>query len=337
MARLPDWLVAAERRWDRVRWWHAQLIALGLVAVACALRVVSAHLGMPLAFVTFYPAIGLATVLGGVSAALSTLVLSALVASYFWLEPKGSFALTPESMMALAAFSISGGLIVLLVWVLRQGIIAARAAEARATLVAREMRHRVDNVLAVVASIARQTARNADDFEDFRETFPPRIAALARAQDVALGAEAGVATLGALIRAALAPFAQHRLHIEGPEIEVPSDLVSTFGLAIYELATNAIKYGALSVPDGVVDIRWRRDGDRTVLRWTERGGPPPTPPACPGFGTQLLEAAFGPGRVELDFPPVGFRATIELLAPGNDADRAPPSGAPPGSLAQSPL
>jgi PAS domain S-box-containing protein len=181
--------------------------------------------------------------------------------------------------------------------------------EEREHLIMREMNHRAKNMLGVVRAIARQTAtRNP---EDFMERFSARIQALSANQELlARGEWKGVETED-LVHAQLAPFADligSRIVVHGPELRLMAAGAQAIGLALHELATNAGKYGALSMDTGRVDICWATDGDIFTMSWTERDGPQVSPPQRRGFGNivmrEMAERSLD-GRVELDYPPAG--------------------------------
>jgi PAS domain S-box-containing protein len=181
--------------------------------------------------------------------------------------------------------------------------------EEREHLIMREMNHRAKNMLGVVQAIARQTAtRNP---EDFMERFSERIQALSANQELlARGEWKGVETED-LVHAQLAPFADligSRIVVHGPELRLMAAGAQAIGLALHELATNAGKYGALSMDTGRVDICWATDGDTFTMSWTERDGPQVSPPQRRGFGNivmrEMAERSLD-GRVELDYPPAG--------------------------------
>jgi len=155
------------------------------------------------------------------------------------------------------------------------------------------------------------------------DAFLGRLGTLARAHELAFEADTGT-DLGELVAATLAPYAADpaRLAVEaGPAVVLARGQVTPVCLILHELATNAAKYGALSLPEGRVRVAWRYDGDaaggdggrRLRLRWTEQGGPAVWPPAGQGFGTRLVEAAAAHelgGRAELTFAPAGLQAEI---------------------------
>ena len=201
----------------------------------------------------------------------------------------------------------------------------------RRQLLNRELSHRLKNTLSVVGAIVSQTLRNADDLDSARGTTMDRIKALSTAHDLLISGHKDAGTVGAMIEAALAPHDDgSRLDIDGPVIPIGSEAALTLSLVIHELATNASKYGALSVPEGRVAIRWSvitpPAAERPLLAftWTEHNGPAVSPPETSGFGTQLIEMGFS-GSVsassQLDYHPDGLRCRIvaplaELLVEG---------------------
>lgn len=190
----------------------------------------------------------------------------------------------------------------------------------RRQLLNRELSHRLKNTLTVVGAIVSQTLRNATDLDTGRATVMDRIRALSTAHDLLVSGHRDAGMLGALITAVLAVHDDGaRLDIGGPAIPVGADTALSLSLVIHELATNAVKYGALSVPEGRVAIRWSISadpGEGTPLldfSWTEHNGPPVARPTSQGFGTQLIEMGFGAScqaRSEIEYHPAGLRCRI---------------------------
>ena len=183
-----------------------------------------------------------------------------------------------------------------------------------------ELKHRVKNMLATAQAIARQTARHHEG-DALVETFTGRLHAMARAHDLITERNTGEVCLRDLILAQVGPYATRDGQIDwgGPPMQVPADVANSFGLVLHELATNAAKYGALSVSDGSVSVRWQAEaaGERVRILWTERGGPPVTPPRRRGFGTTLIESSLSHahgGELALAYDPAGFRADMSLPA-----------------------
>jgi two-component sensor histidine kinase len=172
----------------------------------------------------------------------------------------------------------------------------------------REVNHRATNMLGLAQAVARQTAA--------RKTLScglmRRIRALAANQDLLVRNEWRGVDVEKLVRAQLAHFADlvgSRLTVRGPKLRLNAAAAQAIGLALHELATNAGKYGALSVDAGRVDVRWRLEGDSFVMSWTERNGPPVSPPERRGFGSTVVDSmaklSVG-GEVELDCAPLGL-------------------------------
>jgi PAS domain S-box-containing protein len=194
-----------------------------------------------------------------------------------------------------------------------------RRAEKRQRLLINELNHRVKNTLATVQSIAAQTLRSAPDLARARETFEARLIALAGAHDLLTAESWHGARLADVVASAMAPFetAQRpRIRRSGPPAWLTARRALALSMALHELATNAAKYGALSGPEGEVEIYWTRaDDDRLTLCWIERGGPPVSPPQRSGFGSRLLQRSLAhelDGEVAFSFAPEGVRCTIDF-------------------------
>lgn len=213
------------------------------------------------------------------------------------------------------------------------GLVAARAeraaAEERRTLVLHEMNHRIKNVLAAVQAVANQTFRGSATPESL-EAFGSRLQAMAGTHDLLLSDDWKSAELRPAVEAVLAPFdrdGRRRFLLDGPPARINARAALALSMTLHELCTNAAKYGALSAPDGRVTIRWRLDGRRFRLDWTEAGGPPVAEPDRAGFGSQLIRTALAgevAGTAELAFPPEGARFSLDAAADRILAD-------PPGS------
>jgi len=182
--------------------------------------------------------------------------------------------------------------------------------EWRLHLLMREVNHRAKNMLSLVQAIARQTV--AREPEDFVGRFTERIQALAANQDLLVRNEWQGVDLENLVRAQLAHFADlvgSRIAVQGLKLRLNAAAAQGIGLTLHELATNAGKYGALSTDRGRVDVCWGIDDDTLTISWTERGGPPVSPPERRGFGSTVIasmaKATVG-GEVQLDYAPSGL-------------------------------
>lgn len=199
-------------------------------------------------------------------------------------------------------------------------------------VVMRELSHRTKNLLAVIIAMVRQTARTSNDVGLLQAELIQRLQSLSASHDLLVAEDWAGASLEELIRAVLQPFigtAADALVCEGPRVVVNATAAQNLGLALHELATNAAKYGALSTPMGQVRIAWQIEpGDtkaddgtdeplRLRLTWTERGGPPVSPPKIKGFGRIVIERVAAQAlsaSVDYDFPPEGVRWSIAIPA-----------------------
>jgi PAS domain S-box-containing protein len=193
-------------------------------------------------------------------------------------------------------------------------ITARKEAEARQATLVGELNHRIKNLLAVIQSIARNTFSSDKRGVEAYEEFAGRLHALARAQDLAIASKQG-AEVGQLLTSALAGFAD-RVSLDGPDIATKASFAQMLALVVHELATNAVKYGALSSAEGRVAVRWAilsgSGGLGFSFSWRESGGPQVRPPATTSFGMRLIRSALSSadGEPVLAFDPEGFRYEV---------------------------
>ncbi|QYJ06903.1 CHASE domain-containing protein [Qipengyuania flava] len=181
----------------------------------------------------------------------------------------------------------------------------------------RELNHRVKNTLANVLSIVSLTRRRAGNLDEFATGLDGRIRALSATHDLLTQSEWGTTPIRSVVEVELAPYARaedHRLELSGPHTELaPNDALS-LGLALHELATNAAKYGSLSVEGGSVSVQWSQVSDALArIEWVESNGPEVVPPTRRGFGVDLIEKIVAHELrhpVELDFCADGVRCTL---------------------------
>ena len=196
-------------------------------------------------------------------------------------------------------------------------ITARKRAEEVRQLLLRELDHRVKNTLSTVQAVAELTLRSATSLESFRETFRGRIAALANLHAAVWRNKGTPVRMRELAELSLAPFGRDatRATIRGDEVAIPLPSAGALGLVLHELATNAVRHGALSVLSGNVRLEWERDGNGMCLVWSESGGPIVSRPSHRGFGSTLIEESIPyelGGTVVLDFDPAGVRCTINF-------------------------
>jgi PAS domain S-box-containing protein len=208
-----------------------------------------------------------------------------------------------------------------------------KRAEEQQTLLVAELNHRVKNILAIVQSVAGQTLRSSTSVERFADAFTGRLKALAIAHDILTQTRWIGIGLKELVAAVLAPYRSPggtRVNICGPAVLLPARAVVPLSMVLHEMTTNAAKYGALSSPQGAIEITWQVSGNKSVeLVWQERGGPPVEAQGSAGFGTKLIDQVVSydlDGSTKLDFDPAGARWTVAFPVSGLGRERAAASG-----------
>lgn len=191
----------------------------------------------------------------------------------------------------------------------------ARRAEEHRALLTHELQHRIKNTLSVVQAIVSQSLRNASTPSEARDTIGNRLQVLSEAHDLLTRASWTAAPIDAVVDGAiqLQGGRSGRIHAEGPDVRLNARAALAMAMALHELGTNAVKYGALSMPEGHIDLRWWTGPTDTFgMTWIEVGGPAVTPPAKVGFGTRLMQNLgrdLG-GKATIDYDPAGVRWTL---------------------------
>ena len=203
-------------------------------------------------------------------------------------------------------------------------VLERKRTEEHQRLLINELNHRVKNTLAIVQSIAAQTLKGEDVGPQTRRALESRLAALAAAHDLLTTEHWETASLRqVIVKAGLGCGAgADRFDVAGPSLRLQPQTAVSVAMAIHELCTNAVKYGALSVEGGKVTVHWRADGPeddrRLTLVWRETGGPPVSPPSRRGFGTRLIERGLASdlgGTARIEFAPEGVVCTVEAPLP----------------------
>ena len=200
-------------------------------------------------------------------------------------------------------------------------ISARKDAEEHRMLLAGELTHRVKNTLATVGAVVNQSLRTATSLADARDVIGSRISNLATAHDLLIRDEIEGAAIGDIVRRSLLTFDDgtgQLFAIDGPEIRLDPSVTLALSMALHELATNAAKYGALSVPGGHVAIKWHlaggEDGHRDFgFLWQEAGGPPVQPPTRAGFGSRMIDRLMTKhmrGTAKTTYDPEGVRFQV---------------------------
>lgn len=197
-----------------------------------------------------------------------------------------------------------------------------KAGEAHLRLLLREITHRSKNLLAVIQGMARQTARHAGSIQGFLNLFGARLQGLAASHDLLVRESWHGASLNELIRSQLGAYIETgtgQVSLEGPEVTLKPEAAQNLGLAFHELAVNAAKYGALSLPEGRVSISWSRrqatEGNSVALDWREQHGPKVKARRKNGFGSMVIERNLMralDAEVIMNFDPEGLRCHIVI-------------------------
>jgi PAS domain S-box-containing protein len=198
---------------------------------------------------------------------------------------------------------------------------AEKKAQEHQRLLINELNHRVKNTLATVQSITSQTLRNAATAQDAKDALEGRLLALSRTHDVLTRENWESAELREIVEQAVEPYrgqGEDRFHLEGAWVRLPPRMALALAMALQELATNAVKYGALSTATGTIRITWEIDDLQSPaylhLQWREAGGPAVAAPTRRGFGTRLIERSLAQdldGEVQIDFAPTGVICTVD--------------------------
>jgi PAS domain S-box-containing protein len=201
-------------------------------------------------------------------------------------------------------------------------ISSRKAGEAHLRELLREITHRSKNLLAVIQSMARQTARHSGTMDDFLENFSARLQAMSASHDLLVQESWHGASLFELVRSQLGHFLDGKatqVSLQGPAVLLKPEAAQSLGLALHELATNAGKYGALSVPAGHVDIDWRvlpqLEGNGIEILWSETGGPSVDSPDHRGFGRLVIERNLSralDADVGMTFAPEGLQCRMRI-------------------------
>lgn len=193
------------------------------------------------------------------------------------------------------------------------------AADKLQKLILEELHHRIKNTLATVSAIATQSLRTAPSIAHAKQAIEGRLAALGGAHDLLVQVDWGNASLVHTVRKATEPYESggaQRFSITGPDIEITSGAVIALAMTFNELCTNTTKFGALSTPEGRIEIVWSIDEEKQKLRlkWAEKDGPAVTVPTRRSFGTRMMESLGQQmrGEARLAYEPTGFIYSLEV-------------------------
>jgi two-component sensor histidine kinase len=277
-------------------------------------------IGDHLPFSAFFPALLVGSVFGGLAGGLLALVMTTLGGWFVFLPPRLSWDIAAGKGSQIPVYLVVGGLMVFGALVLRGALIRLETHRRRHEALVGELHSRLVKDLAVVAAIAHQTLRSSPEPVEFRHAFTDRLAILRDTHSALWLEDWRAMSLRQIVGRPLrlfAPSEAGRILMEGPEILVHPDLAINLALCVRELAANAMRHGALSVPDGRVRIEWTQNSARVDFAWVEIGGPPRTSEPQKGFGFDLLERRFGEGlRWDCEWLPGLLRWSVAFASDG---------------------
>ncbi len=257
-------------------------------------------------FATYFPAVLIATLIGGLTAGIFAAVLSGGAAWWLFMPPRTAWdALTSQDLVSVALFLLVAATIVWIAAQYRRLVRRLDEAEHYRQFVVDELSHRVKNKLATVYAILRHELRG---HRDIWTSVAGRLRALSAADDFIIKSHGEGIALRQILKAELAPYGSATIALQGCEVLVHDKLAVALALVFHELVTNAAKYGALSSPNGRIDIAWHLDNGDIKVDWIERGGPAVSPPTRRSFGSQLIERSLDSlgGRAKIDFAASGI-------------------------------
>ncbi len=266
-------------------------------------------------YITYFPALVLASLCGGPRVGLVTAAATLAFAWYFWLPVQGSFVISgARTPLTLGFYAVSAALLAWVIGMARLTLDEVAANEAERALSARESVHRIKNLIAIVQALSGKIAREVSTPAEFRELLGRRLDALATAQNVLIRQDWNDVQLREIIEGSLAPFLPNPgLKLKpGPPVIVPARHVNGLCLALYELCTNAMKYGALANGEGPVVLEWRCETGFCVLEWHE-GRKMHAQEETSGFGSVLIKSALShdpKASVDYEFTPAEVTATF---------------------------
>jgi two-component sensor histidine kinase len=296
----------------------AILYALSAVVVPTLIRASIDGLVSGTTFVAYFPFVLLSAMFLGWRNAIVVTLASAVIANFLFMEPRYTFFAGSHDTTGAVSFVFSSMLIIALAETLRRTVADVEVGRKHEARLNRELQHRVKNTLAVIQGLATQTFRDPSSEPELRK-FQSRLGALASAHDILIRGEWETCSLPELAARALEPFNRDgNINLYGPPCTLREESCVPFVLALHELATNAVKYGALSTRAGSVEIVWTLSPDPSsnredlVLEWAEGGGPPVQAPIRRGLGSKLLRPQPGIKDVQLTFPARGVSCRFHL-------------------------
>lgn len=289
---------------------QAAIVVLALI-VAIAIRWFTDRGANGVPFATFLPAVVLAAIFldwryAGITAGLSIIIAHRLFGATIPTQ-------TVPAVVLFVAFSLTALFMIVVGFVLRRTIFELDQQSERFQTYNAELQHRAKNALQVVRALASRASKAPDPVE-FYEALAGRMDLMIRANELLGMGTMRQCELSEVVHMATEPFPRSAIRASGPDVRITEEAGMPLTMALHELGTNALKYGALSIDSGTVDIEWTVQGDEVHLTWRERGGPQVVPPTTRGLGSRLLMAQGGLKSVDLQFHPTGVVCRIVLPA-----------------------
>ena len=319
---VPDSIWRSRVTWPRPLPGSAEAYALAvlLVAFASLLRwILGVFVYDVQAFTTFYPAVIFAALWGGAGAGVFAALAGGIISWWAFLPPYSVlWPLTRADTVNLVTYFIAS---ILIVWAAdhyRRLTKRLQDEEHIRKIAVDELAHRLKNKVATIQAIVGLQLREHPHVKD---KIAGTLIALTATDDLITKTQGQGAHISDILSTELAPYDASRISMNGPDILLPSKLALTMALIVHELATNAAKYGALSISAGKVSITWSLSDARLNIDWRESGGPPVNPPSHGGFGTRLFLRALEPfnGKVDATFALTGLVCKLGVVLP----DRPP--------------
>jgi two-component sensor histidine kinase len=291
----------------------ALLFAAGCVVVAVILQELFGVDPDFVVFAPYYAAVLVATVVAGWSAGVLATLLGLVSLLWIFVPPRFFFHLFSRREAAdVVLYLLASAIIVAIADHYRSLVRRLREEEHYRQLVVDELGHRIANKAAMLHAILGHELRGQPDMWG---RIAGRLDAVAETDRLIVKCGGRGAAIADILAAELKPYDVARVTLDGEYFELPQKPAVTLALVVHELATNAAKYGALSVASGRLAISWHIHGDELTIDWVERGGPPVKPPSREGFGSKLFRRALDPyhGRVERTFEPTGLTCRLSLM------------------------
>lgn len=280
------WWRRISYRRTELRWFSAIALAVMCVAAATGARALLGLIGSTLAFATYFPAVLAATLFGGRVSGLLAIPLSIIAVWGVFIEPVYTFsAITQVQAANFLLFALSSLLVVVLALAHRHTVFDLEDQERSRDLIVHELEHRSKNMLAVMASLINQTVKNSDE----ADTLIARMRAATDNRDLLDSDGTNASNLRDVLALTVQePYGRNRVTLSGPEVILNGWHARSLRIVFHELTTNAVKYGALSLPSGSIAIDWTMTGKQLAIVWQESGGPKVSAPTKFNFGSKLI-------------------------------------------------